>query len=261
MKFPFRKKKKSPYGWFGNYASWNEVSKLGDGYDKAGILEKTAAALTSVKSGMAVYERDSVLLDKRVLPYPLLSHILYTAMIKKAPLNILDFGGSLGTTYFNTKDFLPSCACSNWNIVEQSHYVDFGRKYFQDQILQFYYTIEECMVENTIDVAILSSVIQFLPSPHSFLEKLVGYKFDCLIMDRTFFINAKQDRLTLQKVWPSVYEASYPAWFFNEENFLNHFRKNYEIVADFSSYVPEEGKIEIDNIPVGYSKGFCLKRY
>lgn len=255
-----KKKPKEEYGWFGNYASWEEAAAHADGYAKSNILEKTKAALLKVKNGEAVYERDSVLFDKKEYPFPLISFLLHSAFENGRPLNVLDFGGSLGSTYFQVKEFLGNQVCSSWNVVEQPHYVECGKEYFEDEMLHFFPSVEECNAAYKIDLVILSGVIQYLPEPHSFLEELVALGYRYIIIDRTAFIDQGKDRLTVQNVWPSVYEASYPAWFFNEHDFLKHFNERYAIEAEFSTYVQGESIIQIDGVSAGYDKGFYLKK-
>src|SRR5690349_18481872 len=82
------------YGWSGNYQSWHDVLKNANRYDAGVILEITKNALLKVKRGEAAYERDSVLFDKKEYPFPLLSFLLHSAVSKKKPLHVLDFGGS-----------------------------------------------------------------------------------------------------------------------------------------------------------------------
>jgi putative methyltransferase (TIGR04325 family) len=254
-----RKKRSKPeYGWFGRYASWEEASAVADGYEKGNILEKTKDALLKVKRGEAVYERDSVLFDKKEYPFPLISFLLHTVLQKGAPLHILDFGGSLGSTYFQVKEFLAPHVCASWSIVEQTHYITCGREFFEDEVLKFFHSIDECLAAYPIDLVILSSVVQYLPDPHSFLDRLNAYGFETILFDRTAFVKESNDRLTLQKVWPNIYEASYPTWFFNETAFLKHFAKKYELKAAFKTYVEGEAVVDIDHEPVGYEKGFCL---
>jgi putative methyltransferase (TIGR04325 family) len=69
------------------------------GYDSEIILEKTRDALLKVKNGEAAYERDSVLFDEIQYAWPLLTSLMWVAAQAKGILNVLDFGGSLGTTY------------------------------------------------------------------------------------------------------------------------------------------------------------------
>jgi len=253
------KPKKPQYGWFGNYPSWQEVAAAAGGYDQATILSKTKDALLQVKNGTAVYERDSVLFDKKEYPFPLMACLLKSAALLKRPLNIIDFGGSLGSTYYQVKDFIGTDVCSTWNIVEQEHYINCGKENFEDEHLKFYASIDECLKDKKIDLILLSGSVQYLPEPHVFLEKLSDYNFDFIVFDRTAFHNGPADRLTLQLVPPEIYEASYPSWFFNEPNFLAHFNSTYTIICQFSTYVKGEDIIYIDNQPEGFDKGFYLQ--
>jgi hypothetical protein len=62
LKSIFKKKRKKGM-WQGDFQSWNEAQSKTTGYDSEIILEKCKNALLKVKSGEAVYERDSVLFD------------------------------------------------------------------------------------------------------------------------------------------------------------------------------------------------------
>lgn len=254
----FVKRKKNPYGWFGNYSSWKEVAAETDGYDTRVILERTKNAILKVKNGEAVYERDSVVFDKKEYPFPLITFLLNSANQKKEPLHVLDFGGSLGSTYYQIKEFLTPGVCASWNVVEQEHYVECGNQYFKDGILAFHSSIDACLADKKIDLVVLSSSVQYLEKPHDFLQELSAYNFRFLLFDRTAFHYGEEDRLTLQKVPPEIYPASYPSWFFNEKNFLNHFSEQYNNIAEFTSYVKGEETMLIDGVQSGYDKGFYL---
>lgn len=258
LKKIFSKRKINQYGWFGDYSSWSKVKAETSGYDSNVILQKTTDALLKVKAGEAVYERDSMLFDKKEYPHALMAFLLLSANKKKAPLNIIDFGGSLGSTYYQLKDFLTPDLCASWNIVEQEQYVSTGNANFQDGTLQFYKSIADCVKEKHIDFVLLSGSVQYLEEPHHFLKQLVEYNFDFILFDRVAFNNSSYDRLTLQVVPPDIYEASYPSWFFHEEFFLSHFSKDYKVIAEFPSYVNGEHIMYIDDKPQGTNKGFYL---
>ncbi|TDQ09251.1 TIGR04325 family methyltransferase [Pedobacter metabolipauper] len=258
LKTIFSKRKREQYGWFGDYPSWSKVTSAAGGYDSDIILQKTKDSLLKVKAGEAVYERDSVIFNEKEYPYSLLAYLMLSVTIKKRPLHILDFGGSLGSTYYQIKDFLTSDKCASWNVVEQEHYVACGKANFEDDTLKFYNSIDECYADKDIDFVLLSSSVQYLPEPHVFLKKLATYNFDFLLFDRTAFSYTSDDRLTLQIVPPEIYPASYPAWFFHEEFFLSHFSDQYKVVAEFPSYVNGEAVMYIDAKPAGANKGFYL---
>ncbi|MET4140289.1 methyltransferase, TIGR04325 family [Pedobacter sp. UYP1] len=249
------KSKKLSYGWSGNYSNWNDLIDSIGGYSEASILDKTRNALLQVKNGTAIYERDSVLSDKIEHPFPLLTCLFKSAAQLQRPLHIIDFGGSLGSTYFQTKNMVGT-AIASWNIVEQEHYVTAGKEHFEDDHLKFYPSIEACLQVQKPDLVLLSGSVQYLQEPHLFLKALAAYNFDFLVFDRTAFHQGKQDRLTLQIVPPEIYKAAYPSWFFQEDGFLNHFTTNYNKICEFPSYVEGETVLSIDQQPTGYNKGF-----
>jgi len=256
--FKRKKKEKSLYGWFGNYKSWDELTALSGGYESDNILEITKNSLLKIKNGLAVYERDSVLFDKKIYPYSIISTLLYTAIECGGKLNIIDFGGSLGSTYYQVRDLIPSSVETHWSVVEQKEYVKCGQSLFEDDVLKFHFDIAESMSARKADILLLSSVIQYLEKPHDFLDEIKAYDFKYILFDRTSFIKDDQpDRLTLQIVPPDIYKAEYPAWFFNEKKILEHFTE-YDVKLEFESYVPGEQEIEIDQVKAGYDKGFFL---
>jgi len=222
------------YGWHGDYNSWQEAEQKCTGYNSSEIIEKVKTSSLCVKEGNAVYERDSVLFDKTEYNYPLLSALLWLASQKEDKLCVLDFGGSLGSTYYQNKVFLDQLKEVNWCIVEQPEFVKTGLDHFTDERLHFFYSIEECLNSFEIDVILLSSVLQYLEKPYDILDILISTGIDFIIIDRTPFIKGK-DRLTLQKVNPKIYKATYPCWLFNEEKFRDIMSKNYNSIYEFSA--------------------------
>ena len=247
------------YGWFGSYAHWEDVQQLTDGYNKDLILEKTRYSMLAIRDGRAIYERDSVLFEKKEYPFALISSLLFIALNNDSKLKVIDFGGSLGTTYYQVREFLAPLQSVEWHIVEQDSYVTIGKEEFENDQLKFYKTIESSLADGVAHVILLSSVVQYLEKPHEFLSYLAGLSLDYILFDRTAFVVQGPDRLTLQRVPPFIYDASYPAWFFNEVKFLSHF-DNYEIQTEFTSYVTGEQDMFIDGKMAGYDKGFFLKK-
>lgn len=258
--FRLKKQAKKKEGWFGNYKNWEDLAAISGGYEAKTILDITKDSLLKIKNGEAIYERDSVLFDKKLYPYSIITALLYAAIECEGALNVLDFGGSLGSTYYQVRDLIPPSVKLQWSVVEQKEYVSCGKDLFEDDILKFHYTIAESLSDEKADVLILSSVVQYLEKPHDFLHEIKKYGFKYIILDRTSFIKDElADRLTLQIVPAHIYPAQYPAWFFNEKKLMQHF-DNYQIKTEFDSYVPGEQEIEIDSVKAGYDKGFFLVR-
>jgi putative methyltransferase (TIGR04325 family) len=115
------------YGYFGEYQSWQEAKSKSDGYDSDIIIEKVKDAALKVRRGEAAFERDSVLFSKVEVAWHVLAYLLWIASLNKNVLNILDFGGSLGTTFYQNRNFLDHVEL-NWAIIEQSKFVEYGKK-------------------------------------------------------------------------------------------------------------------------------------
>lgn len=63
---------------------------------------------------------------------------------------------------------------------------------------------------------------------------------------------AGEERLTIQKVSPRFYPASYPAWFMDISKFRKMFDGKYELVADFDTFDLGE--------PWAIQRGFFFKK-
>lgn len=223
------------YGLYGDYRIWDEAMAASTGYDSAIILEKTKAALLKVKNGEAAYERDSVLFDEVEYAWPLLAGLMWVAAQCAGRLNVLDFGGSLGSTYFQNRFFLSTLPEVRWNIVEQSNYVGIGKAYFEDDFLHFYPDITDCLADTKPNVVLLSSVLQYLERPYAVLDQILELSCDNVIIDRTSFWDGPTDRLCVQTVPPSIYPASYPSWIFSRQRFYEHLHQDWENMITFEN--------------------------
>jgi putative methyltransferase (TIGR04325 family) len=241
----------SKNGWKGTYETWQAAEKASTGYDTDKILTKVKASLLKVKHGEAVYERDSVIFDEIQYSWPLLAGLMLAASRFPQGLRILDFGGSLGSTYFQNKKFIDKLRNVSWNIVEQKHFVTAGKKDFEDETLAFYYDFQTCIESVKPNVLLLSSVLQYIEKPYTLLDEILKYKFDYIIIDRSPFSTSKADEIKLQIVPSYIYTASYPCWFFDEYFMINYFKsKKYEVIETFEAL---DGRSDEYNF-----KGFIL---
>lgn len=215
----------------GEFVSWGDASARCTGYDAEEILAKVLTATLAVKSGNAVFERDSVLFNEVEYAWPVLCGLMWAAARNGGKLNVLDFGGALGSSYFQNRRFLQSLRGVEWCVVEQPHYVEAGRKYIQDEQLRFYKTIAECVAENHPNVILLSGVLQYLESPDEVIGELSKLGASCLIIERTPFSSREVDTLVTQKVPASIYKASYPMWIFSQSRLEKKLGESWDMVA------------------------------
>lgn len=240
------------YGWHGNYKSWDEAKSKCKGYDENQILERVLTTSLKVKNGEIPFERDSVPFEQKIYSFPLLASLMWIANQNSNKLNVLDFGGALGTSYYQNITFLKSLSEYNWCIVEQQHFVNEGIKSFEDENLHFFYSIDGCLLKYKINVILLSSVIQYIEKPYELLEEIISKEFDYIIFDRSLFIEKDTDRLTIQKVPKKIYKASYCCWLLSESRFLSLFKDKYDLVYDFDI----NERINIKSL----YKGFLFKK-
>lgn len=238
------------YGWFGDYATWEEAEKASIGYNADLILEKVKAATLKVHNGLALYERDSKLFNRIHYDWPVLAALLWVAAQNKGELNVIDFGGSLGSTFRQNKKFFASINV-RWNVIEQPQFIAWGKNNLQDEHLRFYGDITVCLEENSPQVILLSSVLPYIKEPYALLSDLATQKIQYLIIEKMPLINAATDRLTVQRVHPEIYDASYPAWFFSKSKFMNFINQNFDLVEDYQNDLRLNVKCEM--------KGFILK--
>lgn len=221
----------------GDFATWEEASSRCTGYDDSSILAKVLEATLKVKRGEAVYERDSVLFDEIQYSWPVLAGLMWTAARNNGRLNVLDFGGSLGSSYFQNRKFLSSIPEVRWNVIEQSHYVEAGKAHIQDEQLQFYKTIGDCLEASRPNVVFLSSLLQYLPEPYSLLKLLLKLCPDTVILDRTCYVNqTDHEVIKIQHTPSSIYAASYPIRYFVEDELHHLFTQSgYVLLESFDS--------------------------
>jgi putative methyltransferase (TIGR04325 family) len=243
---------KNSISFTGNYSSWADAQLHASGYDTDEIFQRVRAAALKVKCGEAVFERDSVCFYKEDYRWPALACLLSIAAEKDGKLNVLDFGGALGSFYFQHNKFFKRLKSIRWSVIEQAHFVAFGRNEFQSAELRFYPNIDACLSNEKVDVVFLSSVLQYLDNPTSMLMELAKIKAGYILIDRTPFIESPNDRLTVQSVPKSIYSAIYPAWFFSTQQFNTLISTvGYQIIEEFDCD---------DDVGIGEFKGYFLAR-
>jgi putative methyltransferase (TIGR04325 family) len=221
-------------GMYGNYATWQDAARDSDGYDSGVILERVRRALGEVRDGRAPFERDGCTFDRIHHSHPLLAALLYGAALRNSTLDVLDFGGSLGSSYFQCRPFLAPLARVRWNVVEQPAFSDVGRREFQTDQLRFPSDLEAALADEP-RVLLLLSVLQFLPDPASVVKQLRTRAYDVIVVDRTPMWN-HPTRITVQHVPAEIYGKAirYPARIFSRDELVSLFA-GYELASEFDT--------------------------
>lgn len=230
------------YGWHGDYPSWQDAVNDSGGYDVAAIFEKVQAAALKVKRGEALFERDGIVFHKYQFPEASLQALQNAADAKNGILHVLDFGGGPGSSYFLYRKLLKNVKELRWHVVEQSHFVKAGNEKLADESLRFFNSPEEAMNGMQAQVLILSSVLHYLESPEKMIGSLLVFDFQTIIIETTPCIQDIRPRITVQRVPPFIYEASYPCHIFTEKELLSWF-PGYRVKERYISKAVESRKI------------------
>jgi putative methyltransferase (TIGR04325 family) len=255
----FRALKHSRFGsirFLGDYEKWDDAAAHCIGYYAESILAKVIEATLKVKRGEVAYERDSVVFDSIEYTWPVTAGLLWAAAQSEGRLKVLDFGGALGSSYFQNCSFFEDLPHISWSVIEQEHYVQAGQLYVQDETLKFYSSIDSCLNENKPNVALFSSVLQYLKNPEIIIDEIINSDISIIVIDRTPFSSMMQNRICIQNVHKSIYKASYPINIFSYDRFIEKF-VGWRIVARNKS---PEGSLKTKSGIVINFEGFILKR-
>lgn len=223
----------------GPYGSWAEARALSNGYAEPAILQRMIAAAEKVaESDGQVQERDGVLFDRSITPYPIVAHLLAAALRNRGRLSVVDFGGALGSTYWQCRELLKSCASVQWIVVERAEVVKAGRSRFATEELQFCGSIAEAKELAPPNVALVSGVLQYLDEPYDVLKELVSLRPDFILSDRHPYANAESDVFGIQVVSPNIYAARIPFRAFKQDALLHALERCYQRVAEFPTVDP-----------------------
>jgi len=219
----------------GDYPTWQAAARVSHGYGNPSILAGVQKATRKVVHREAKYERDQVLFNDDVKRWPLIGALLRQALTQppNKSLAVMDFGGSLGSTYYQIRDVVEEVVKLRWTVIDQESFVAAGKAEFATEVLRFRASIGECLSQDQPSVALLSSVLPYLEEPYAILEEVLAAGLPTIIIDRTPLIEGSKDRLTVQYVPENLGGGSYPAWFLGRGKLEAMIRKDYTILSTF----------------------------
>jgi putative methyltransferase (TIGR04325 family) len=206
----------SPYGYFGDYPTFAAAMAdcKTDGYSDAGVVAKVSQQTRELRQ--RVSGADAPSLDARVFQN-LAATLVAMGETAQAERSVLDFGGGLGIHYFHLRRYLGRRSPLRWVVCETVPMAEEGAKNFASDELSFISTLEQA--PGPFDVLISSGALQCVPEPTETLVKHAALSSHVLF-NRLPLIESDRDRLTIQKVHPSIYAATMPIWFFSKSRWL-----------------------------------------
>lgn len=222
--------------WFrGDYATWAAARAASSGYAVDAILNRVLTATLAVRAGQAAFERDGVLFQTAEADTPLLDAVKEIRRTHGGGLRVLDFGGSLGSTYWRLRPHLPADAIRTWDVVEQSGFVEAGRQHLAGEVVRFFHTVVEAEPAGPHDLLLCSGTLQYLEHPAAVLAGWRELNIPYLLLNNLPLHASGPTRLRVQHVPPAIYPASYPVRFFNRAEFRGWLEPDFEIIREFAS--------------------------
>ena len=223
-----------PIGFSGHYATFADAKTASTGYESPAVLESNLQKTLAIEPGSKLATLDARLLNA-----------LQYVVRQQGPLDVLDFGGAMGNHYIKLRRFLD---ISRWHVVELPATAKIAQERMGNDVLSFSSDISGA--PNTI---VTSGAIQYTEDPLLTLASLQALNPRFLVIDRMPILD--QRRLTVQRVPPDYYDASYPAWFVGPE-FLQHF-EGWSLVMEWD--LPDHAAW-LDGKPVYCYRGFMFER-
>lgn len=221
----------------GEFPDWNAALNAAGGYDDEHLIERLANAARAVKEGSAAWDQDGVSSDDVPPNLPLFAALSRVALATRGELSVLDFGGALGSSYFQCKHFLSDVCRLDWRIVEQPRLVEIGQQEISRETLRFFPSIESALAPPRPDVVLLSSVLQYIENPWGILEQILVTDIPYLVIDR-HPCSITHEMITVQVLPSNLYKGSYPSWLFDGPAMLKKLQEKYELLATWESGDP-----------------------
>ncbi len=213
----------------GLFDKWSDALNSSKSYQDEKIFNKVINAYKELNSGKGAYEKDGKLFFKQEFSIPLISIFNDVASYSRE-IKVLDFGGSLGTLFFQHSEYFKNKKLEvNWSIVEQKHYVDYGKQNNNHSNLDFFYDVKEASRANKPNIIVVASALQYIENYPKTISEIIDLGADFIFLDKTPMYDGDNDFISVQNIPKHVYgkKTSYPMHIFSENKLIKFFKKNY----------------------------------
>lgn len=210
-----------------------EAASLCTGYDSLAILTAVETAMAAVRRGEAAMERDGVAIKNMDYPLALISACLRQAIKEEGSLRVLDFGGSLGSSFRACQPWLTDLEEVAWGVVEQPLFVNRGRERHSTENLRFFDSIAECVSSIKPNLILISGVLMYVDQPWSILEELGDSGANTLVIDRTLLTRGSDPLIYVEHVHMPAYSASYPCHCLPQPTLVAALTQRFNILQEF----------------------------
>jgi putative methyltransferase (TIGR04325 family) len=239
--------------WEGVYRSFGDAPAAGRGFDGETWVSKSITKLKTVLEEAG---------ESAFLPPPsnyrecLLPLLAALACSEKGNVRVLDFGGGIGFTYYQTARGMKGAGGIEYHIVERESVCSAGKSLFESRESgpSFFKDLSE-LGPGLYDIVHLGSSIHYVEEWRVMLSRLCALSRMYLLL-----VDVPAGDIPTFATAQNYYESKIPVWFFNIEEMVQAVSSfGYELIFS-SSYHPTllgtEAKVPMQN----FEEKYRLKR-
>jgi putative methyltransferase (TIGR04325 family) len=219
----------------GPFASWEAASAHATGWDSPRIVEQALAAALTVRDGAAAFERDSVARD-RIAYSPTILAALLLAAGRHRRLDVIDFGGALGSNYVQNLKLIRALASvpTSWHVVERPALARIGVDRFQTEQLRFHDDLGAVRLERP--VLLFTGSLQYVADAFALLETAIGLS-DIIALDRVLVWDEAGHQIFVQRLDARRFgPVTLPTWCFSTTALVDWFAaRGFRLVERFEA--------------------------
>lgn len=202
-----KKKPSSSPIWTGVYNHYDQVPRLGDGFEGSRFAKATRDSTRELLQASRMDGTTSIRTRGQDSLLPML-----TALVshEHGGVNLLDFGGGTGVAFVHIVNSLSPNTKFNLHVVEMPNACDLGRQLFhEDPRIRFYHSISD--VPKPIDIVHVATALQYVRDYLSLLKILAGFGARFI-----FFCKLSAADIPTYATAQTVYDdLVVPYWFLN----------------------------------------------
>ncbi len=238
--------KKDGYRWTGNYSTFEEALDNSTGYESNNIIDNTI-----IRGKKSIEQKEVSIVTNIQL---IASMFVCLNHIQKEKISILDFGGATGGHYKFLKQFISESIKLDYTVCETQALVRKAAEIFTNSELSFIDDINK--INFKPDIIFSSGTLQYLAEPKKVYDEFFRLNPKFIFIDRFPIIESDKDLLTVQHVPKSVYNGTYPCWFFSKSKWENEIKEHYEL---FIKWNPKNDYVFLEGEKV-YHIGYILRK-
>ena len=227
--------KRRPLRFIEVSSDWKAASQTIRGYEDEEIISSVVQSTRAVRSGQAAFERDGVLFESVQYVWPVLSGLLWAKARCADSLRVLDFGGALGSHFWQYRQFLDDLPDTQWAVVEQHGMVTAGNREFSAPGLTFHESVAEASRAMSPNIVLASGSLCYVSEPDAILDSFAKSGAEVLVLDRVPVHGGQDTVLAKQQLGRGKTTKGYLAWIMSQRQLLERISTEWNIVTTFPS--------------------------